>query len=100
MAKMKNNKERRNSIVWFLFAIVVPMMVALILLFFVLQIAGVDTGGWMKDKLSNTPVSKLLSSSEEKEDTKKAERAEEIIENQKEEINDLTREIEDRKSVV
>ena len=95
MAKVKNNRERRNPLVWLLFAIVIPLMIVFVLLFFVLQIAGVNPGGWMKDTLSNTPaVSKLGISSEDKDANKKAERANKVIEDQKEEINDLTREIE------
>src|SRR5699024_9006583 len=101
MTKVKNKQERRNPLVWLLFAIVIPLMIVFVLLFFVLQIAGVDAGGWVKGTLSNTPVvSNLVMSSEDKDATKKGERANELIEDQKEEINDLTREIDSLEDII
>lgn len=62
MAKQnQEDKTKMNPVLWFFFAIVIPLAVALTITVVVLAIAGVDVAGWTKDKASNIPgVSSLI----------------------------------------
>lgn len=64
----QEEKTKMNPILWFFFAIVIPIIVAITITFIVLTIAGVDASGWMKDKAAKLPlVSSLVSDSDKKE---------------------------------
>lgn len=100
MAKVKDGKKR-NPIVWFLFAIVIPVMVAGIIAIVVLSFAGIDVAGWVKEKGNNIPVvSNFITTKEEKTLEDELAKANETIEFQKEEIEDLNREIQSLEDIV
>lgn len=100
MAKAKNEKKT-NPILLFLFAIVIPVIIVLVIAVFGLSLAGIDVVGWAKDKGSNVPVvSHFIKTDEEKSLEQKLTRANETIEVQKEEIDDLKKEIESLESIV
>ena len=72
MAKQNiHDKKKMNPILWFLFAIVIPVIVAVTITIVVLMIAGVDVMGWAKHNVPG--VSSLMaedSSDQEKDDSK------------------------------
>lgn len=73
----ENEKNKRNPVLWFLVAIVVPIVFALILAYFIFSIAGVDVGGWVKEKAATIPViSSIVKTDDEKELTIKNEKLE------------------------
>lgn len=102
MAKEKHDdNHQRNPFIWFLFAIVIPLFVVFILIIFILMIAGVDTGSWVKEKFSDTPViSHLVSSEKEKEQADQLERAKGTIKKQKDELDNLSKEIDSLEDIV
>ncbi|HLQ98145.1 MAG TPA: hypothetical protein VK135_05590, partial [Candidatus Dormibacteraeota bacterium] len=68
MAKDLSNKQKKtNPILWFLFAIVIPVIIALILTFIILMATGTDISGWAKNTGSKIPViSSFITTEEEK----------------------------------
>lgn len=65
--KTKEEKNKMNPILWFLVAIVIPLVVAITITVIVLTITGVDVGGWVKKTGKNIPVvSSLIQTDEEK----------------------------------
>jgi septal ring factor EnvC (AmiA/AmiB activator) len=53
--QIKSEKKKMNPLLWFLFAVITPVMVALCLLLIILNVAGVDVSGWAKDKAGSVP---------------------------------------------
>lgn len=102
MVKVKQDrKHERNPILFFLFAVVIPLIVALGIAVVVLSIAGFDVVGWVKDKGANTPViSAFIPSNEEKDVEKKLVKANETIDLQREEIDDLNKEITSLENII
>lgn len=85
----KHNKT--NPILWFLFAIIIPLTLAISLTLFILNLSGVDVTGWTKDKLSQVPVvSVFVTNSETQEFENKIERTESKVEQKSSEIETLT----------
>ncbi len=97
MAKEKMEKENKklNPLLQILFAVVLPVLVAGILVVIVLMFLGVDVAGWTEEKLAKTPiVSSFVKTEGEKELLAKLEKAEETIESQKKTIEDLEEQVE------
>lgn len=89
-----------NPFLWFIFAIVLPLIIASIITVIVLSFSGIDVIGWATEKGSTMPViSKYIKTDEEKDIMLKLDRAEETIEKQKEEIEDLKSEIESLEAI-
>src|SRR5690625_3007689 len=95
MAKDILNKQKRtNPILWFLFAIVIPIIIALVLTFIILTATGVDVTGWAKNTGSKIPVlSSFITTEEEKDFQNKMNKAEQKIADQQAKIESLTNEI-------
>src|SRR5690625_7366688 len=65
--KINNKTNRVNPLTWFLIAIVIPVVFAIILAYIIFSMAGVDAAAWVKDKVSTVPVvSSLVTTEEEK----------------------------------
>lgn len=97
MAKEKMEKENKklNPLLQILFAVVLPVLVAGILVVIVLMFLGVDVAGWTEEKLAKTPiVSSFVKTEGEKELLAKLEKSEETIESQKKTIEDLEEQVE------
>lgn len=97
MAKEKMEKENKklNPLLQILFAVVLPVLVAEILVVIVLMFLGVDVAGWTEEKLAKTPiVSSFVKTEGEKELLAKLEKSEETIESQKKTIEDLEEQVE------
>src|SRR5690625_1794818 len=64
---MDQQNKKTNPILWFLFAIVIPMVVMLVLIYTVLLLTGVDVNGWLKSAGKKVPViSSMITTEEEK----------------------------------
>jgi len=95
MAKDMSNKQKKtNPVLWFLFAIVLPIIIAFILTLIILTAAGADVSGWAKQTGSKIPViSSFITTEEEKGYKIEIEKAERKINDQQIEIETLTNEI-------
>src|SRR5690625_2220425 len=92
MADNKNiKKNRMNPLIWFLIAIVIPVVFAIALAFIIFSMAGIDATGWIKDKASNVPVvSSLVTTEEDKDLQSKNEKLQLTIEEKNSEVEQLT----------
>lgn len=62
----KSENKRMNPVLWFLFAIIIPLIVLITLIIFILSIAGFNVMDWAKDKANDIPVvSSILKEDEE-----------------------------------
>lgn len=94
MAKGKQKNKERNFFIWFLFAIIVPIILVVVLTIAVLSLIGYDVTGWVKDKANKAPViSTFVTSDQEEEIQGQLSQANEKIQNQEEEISSLEYEI-------
>lgn len=101
MAKQNKSIEgKTNPFIWFLFAIVVPLIVAVIITVIILLVAGVNVGDWVKKTGSKIPVvSTVIKTDEEKNLEKQNAEATQTINKQNEEIAQLTDEIESLQTI-
>ncbi|HLR16128.1 MAG TPA: hypothetical protein VK144_09895 [Bacillota bacterium] len=86
----QQTEKKPNPIVWFFFAILIPVIVAIIITVVILSIAGVDVGAWAKETGSNIPVvSNFVKTDEEiaLEDTR--EQHNKAMEGKEQEISEL-----------
>lgn len=64
---MNQQNKKTNPILWFLFAIVIPLIVMIILVYTVLLLAGVNVNDWLKNTGKKIPVvSSMITTEEEK----------------------------------
>ena|SRR5690625_94612 len=97
----EETKSKRNPLLLFLFAIVIPVILVLGLLIAILSISGIDVIGWTKDKGENIPVvSSFVQSKEEKKIESELTEANNKIKHQREEISDLQKEITSLEDVI
>ena len=95
MAKQKllDEKEKMNPFLWFLFAIVIPAIIAITLTIIVFAVAGVDVVGWAKKTGNNIPVlSSIITTDDEAREIEKEENVQERIETKDSEIEQLNQE--------
>jgi flagellar motility protein MotE (MotC chaperone) len=95
MAKqIKNEQKKMNPLLWFLFAVIIPVMVAISILLIILNVAGVDVSGWTKDKVSSVPVlSSFVSEDEESNVGEDTDQIQARVAEKDEEIEQLNEEI-------
>ncbi|MEI3604598.1 hypothetical protein SPD48_02750 [Pseudogracilibacillus sp. SE30717A] len=97
--KNKEKKQTSNPILLFFFAIVIPFVVIIGIALFTLPFLGEDVQNWIKEK--NIPVvSSLVSSKEDKQMENKLNKADETIVTQREEIEDLNKEIDSLEGII
>lgn len=96
MAKEKTNKKKKmNPFLTIIFAVILPLAVALVLAIVVLSFLGVDVAGWTEDKLTKTPiVSSFVKTEDEKSLIAKVDKANDTIKTQNNVIEELESEIE------
>lgn len=70
---MAKNKKM-NPILWFIFAIIIPVTVVAVLVLIIMNIAGFDTFNWLKEKGNNVPVISNMITTEEEADIEAKER--------------------------
>lgn len=102
MTNKKNNKTNRvNPLTWFLIAIVIPVVFAIILAYIIFSMAGVDAAAWVKDKVSTVPVvSSLVTTEEEKNYQEKNEKLQLAIDEKDNEVEQLTADVESLENVI
>ena len=95
MAKQTKNKNKKmNPFLWFLIAIIIPILFALILAYIIFSMAGVNVSSWVKDKASTIPVvSSMIITDEEKSLEHRNEKLVTALDNKDAEIETLTQEI-------
>src|SRR5690625_64510 len=96
MPKQLSNKrsEKSNPILWFLFAIVIPLIVAIVLAVIILSVAGINVTDWAKNAGSNLPViSNFVKTDEQKDLEAEIEKKDQTIETYIDEIEMLQDEI-------
>ncbi|WP_404452621.1 hypothetical protein LG329_00560 [Virgibacillus necropolis] len=64
-------KTKSNPILWFLFAIVVPLIVAITIIIIICKVAGFDVIDWAKNTGNNIPVISSVISTEKEENEKR-----------------------------
>ncbi|MEN2766447.1 MotE family protein [Ornithinibacillus xuwenensis] len=93
MAKEKvlEEKEKMNPFLWFLFAIVIPIIIAITLTVIVFAVAGVNVVDWAKNTGNNIPVlSSIITTDEEARETQKEEDIQGRLDAKDAEIEQLT----------
>src|SRR5690625_568633 len=92
----RQTENKTNPVLWFLFAIVIPLTLVVSLTLFILSLSGVDVTGWTKDKLSHVPViSSFVTTTEEQDLEEKVEKSESKAAEQTSEIETLNQTIDD-----
>ncbi|WP_010093425.1 MotE family protein [Ornithinibacillus scapharcae] len=95
MAKEKEfiEKEKMNPFLWFLFAIVIPVIIAITLTVIVFAVAGVDVVNWAKNTGEKIPVlSSVITTEEEARELEKEENNQAKLDKKDEEIEKLSQE--------
>lgn len=97
MFKKTNDIPRKlNPILWFLFAIVIPIIITTVIAAVIMTLAGVKVGDWAKNTAQKIPiVSTFIPAEEEKNYQKEIEKSKKLIANRDEEIESLQNKIED-----
>lgn len=95
MDKPSNKQKRRtNPILWFIFAVIIPLLIAITITVFILVFMGVDVKGWIQDTGSKIPgVSSFIKAEEEISLEKENQKAKEVIEEQEAEMEILNKDI-------
>lgn len=100
MDKNKSDQKKMNPILWIIFAIILPLIIVSVIAVFVLSFTSFDVIDWAKKKGNNVPIiSSFIKSDEENELLSKLERAEDMLETQKEEIAELNLELQGMESI-
>lgn len=99
MSKQKEGKK--NLFTWIVFAVLLPLLITVVIAIFILNLAGVDVGGWSKDKLANVPgIASIIKTDDYKELETKLTDAEERNASQQETISDLENEVASLEDIV
>lgn len=87
-------KTKSNPIIWFLFAIVVPVIVAITLVIIISKVAGFDVIDWAKNTGNNIPlISSVVTTDEEKTEQRTEKVFKDKIAKKDEKIEELESEI-------
>lgn len=96
-----NENQKASPILWFLFAIVIPIIVALTLTVIMLSVAGVNVADLAKNAGSHIPgVSSLITTDEKKQAEQKEGNAKDVIKQKDEKIDELERNVADLETTV
>lgn len=103
MAKNKKDqtKTKSNPILWFLFAIVVPLVVAVTIIIIIFTVAGFNVIDWAKNTGNNIPViSSVVATDKEKSNQRTEETNKDTIAKKDEKIDELEANVTDLESTV
>lgn len=90
LTKDQLDEKKSNPIMWFFFAILIPVIVAIIITIVILSIAGIDVGAWAKETGSKIPgISTFVQTDEEKDMQKLEEEHSQEIQEKDKQILDL-----------
>ncbi|WP_042223768.1 MotE family protein [Oceanobacillus manasiensis] len=99
--ELKEEKKKTNPFLWFLFAIVIPLLIALVIAAIAFSMAGVNVMDWIKEKGSGVPVVSSLITEPEKESGEEAlEQTAEQLTAKDEEIEQLNQQVQDMKAII
>lgn len=99
--KIDTEKKKMNPILWFLFAIVIPISITIALVTIILMVAGVDVTGWLKDKGKDIPVVSSFVDTEEEDNTAVAEKhMKSKLDKKNAEIDELKKELQDKEAML
>lgn len=94
-------EKKKNPILWLMFAVIVPVILALVIITVGLSFAGINVGGWVKDKASNIPiVSSVIKTDGEKQLELELANKNEEIDELYDRIEDYRREIDSMESII
>lgn len=99
----RDNKEKNkmNPILWFLFAIVIPVIIVITLAVIIMGVAGFNVIDWAKEKGNTIPViSDWITTEEEKTVQENNERVQAVNEEKDEEITMLNETISDLEATI
>lgn len=97
----KHKEGKKNLFTWIIFAVLLPLLITVIIAVFIMNLAGMDVGGWTKDKLANVPgFSNVIKTNENRDLEAKWLDAEEKNTEQQEMISDLEKEVESLEGIV
>ena len=111
----QTEKKKINPILWFLFAVVIPLIIVLVIIIVILNFAGFNVVDWTIEKGKDYPIiEKLISYREEKDleqevlhlkpeldaKSEELEQAESQISDLEEEILQLNQEIESKEEII
>lgn len=91
------NEKKTNPVLLFLFAVVFPILIVAVLLVVILNFAGIDVFGWVKDKTNDVPI---LSSVVTTEEEVTVQRLQEQLEEKEEQIEELEQLTEDQEATI
>lgn len=90
------SKQKMNPILWFFFAIIIPIMVAITLTVIIFTIAGVNVMDWVKHTGSNIPVvSSFVTTDEEKNAQQTEGKWKAMLKGKDEKIDQLNQQVND-----
>lgn len=99
--EMKDEKRKMNPILWFLFAIVVPIILVIALTVVIFSLAGANVFDWAKDKANDVPFLSSFVTTEAEEDTQReTEHVEQRIVSKDAEIEELKQEVQDKEATI
>lgn len=97
----KTEKKKMNPILWFLFAIVIPLLIAIVIAVIGFNMAGINVMNWVKEKGSTIPVvSTLIEAPEEESLKREQEQAAEQLAAKDEEIEQLNQQVNDMETTI
>ncbi|GAB3067331.1 MotE family protein [Virgibacillus ainsalahensis] len=100
MAKQKSDDKKTNPVLWFLFAVLIPIIVTIMVAFIVAAVAGVNVIDWAKEKGNNIPVLSSFVTTAEEENLQQEEEEEAVIADKDTEIHQLEQNVSDLESTI
>ncbi|APC48630.1 hypothetical protein GLV94_09910 [Virgibacillus halodenitrificans] len=96
----KTDKKKLNPIIWFIFAVIVPLVVIITITVVILSMAGVNVIDWTKDKLAHIPgASTLVSSNEDEKKQVDTDKSQSQVTQREKEIKELNQQVDDLKTI-
>lgn len=98
---LKTEKKKMNPFLWFLFAIVIPLLIAVVIAVIAFSMAGVNVMDWVKEKGSNIPVvSSLIESPEGESVEQTPDQTSEKLAAKNEQIEQLNQQVQDMETTI
>lgn len=98
---MKNGTQEKkpNPILWFIFAVIIPLILIISIILVVLSFTGFNALDWAKEK-EIPVVSSMIPSKEEESKAEQLQRATSKVKNQQEEIDELLMEVSSLEAII
>lgn len=97
----KQSKTKSNPILWFLFAIIVPLIVAITIIIIIFTVAGFNVMGWAKSTVNHIPVvSSVVKTDKEKSEQRTEETFTGEIVKKDKKIDELTTNVTDLETTI